>query len=107
MKMSMKNTIYQIHGCLEKLELNDLVSKYSGYFIVNYDNFEVIYTDGYENQNGMWCYKISDLEKSPEPAKVEQSGEQKQSEGQENSGENAENSGDKAENSANTTENSN
>lgn len=85
---------------MEKLELNDLVSKYSGYFIVNYDNFEVIYTEGYENQNGMWCYKISDLEKSPEPAKVEQSGEQKQSEGQENSG-------DKAENSANTTENSN
>ena len=74
---------------------------------MNYDNFEVIYTDGYENQNGMWCYKISDLEKSPEPAKVEQSGEQKQSEGQKNGGENAENSGDKAENSANTTENSN
>lgn len=51
---------------MEKLELQDLSNKYKGYFIVNYDNFEVIYTDGYENENGMWCYKISDLKKLPE-----------------------------------------
>ncbi len=48
------------------MELQELVNKYNGYFIVNYDNFEVIYTEGYENTNGLWCYKISDLNKMPE-----------------------------------------
>lgn len=48
------------------MELQELVGKYSGYFIVNYDSFEVIYTDGYENENGIWCYKISELHKKPE-----------------------------------------
>ena len=49
---------------LEQMELHELVNKYSGYFIVNYDSFEVIFTDGYENENGMWCYKITDLHKN-------------------------------------------
>lgn len=48
---------------LEQMELQDLVNKYSGFFIVNYDNYEVIITDGYENENGIWCYRISDLHK--------------------------------------------
>ena len=61
-----------------------MVNKYKGYFIVNYDNFEVIYTDGYENENGMWCYRISDLKKIPEDKKLKQPnlGEQNNPEGQ-------------------------
>lgn len=65
----MKNITCQINGNLEKLDLQDLVGKYKGYFIVNYENFEVIYTEGYENENGMWCYRISDLKKYPEISK--------------------------------------
>ena len=63
---------------MEKLELQELINKYKGYFIVNYDNFEVIYTEGYENENGMWCYKVSDLKKLPESNRPSQ----KNSEGQ-------------------------
>ncbi len=48
------------------MDLKDLVNKYPGYFIVNYDNYEVIYSEGYKNENGLWCYKISDLYKKPE-----------------------------------------
>lgn len=48
---------------LEEMDLKQLVGKYPGYFIVNYDDFEVIYTDGYENEHGLWCYKLSDLKK--------------------------------------------
>lgn len=40
-----------------------MVNKYPGYFIVNYEVYEVVYTEGYENSNGLWCYKISDLNK--------------------------------------------
>lgn len=65
---------------MEKLELQDLVNKYKGYFIVNYDNFEVIYTEGYENENGMWCYKISDLKKLPESSKPSQINSEEQAE---------------------------
>lgn len=43
-----------------------MADKYKGYFIVNYDNFEVVYTEGYENEFGIWCYRISDLKKKPE-----------------------------------------
>lgn len=46
--------------------LEELANKYSGYFIVNYESFEVIYTQGYENLNGIWCYKITELNKTPE-----------------------------------------
>ena len=58
------------------------MNKYDGYFIVNYENFEVIYTEGYENENGMWCYRISDLKKIPENQKPKQvnSGEQNETE---------------------------
>lgn len=59
--------------CLEKMDLKELVNKHPGYFIVCYDDFEVIYTNGYENKNKMWCYKISDLEKKPEKKKLESS----------------------------------
>lgn len=48
------------------MDLQDLVNKYSGFFVVNYENFDVIYSEGYENKNGLWCYKISDLNKIPE-----------------------------------------
>jgi hypothetical protein len=55
-----------INGNLEKLQLKELGDKYRGYFIVNYGNFEVVYTDGYENEYGVWCYRITDLKKKPE-----------------------------------------
>lgn len=56
---------------LTTMDLQELVGKNKGYYIVNYENFEVIYTLGYENTNGLWCYKISDLNKQPErPAAV-------------------------------------
>ena len=51
------------------MDLKDLINKYTGYFIVNYDDFEVIYTEGYENTNGLWCYRISDLDKKKEEDK--------------------------------------
>lgn len=49
---------------LQQIGLGELVGKYGGYFIINYDNYEVIYTEGYENVYGVWCYKLSDLNKS-------------------------------------------
>lgn len=52
--------------CLEELDLKNFINKYSGFFLVNYDNFEVIYTEGYQNANGLWCYKLSELNKLPE-----------------------------------------
>lgn len=59
--------------CFDKMDLGELNNKYKGYFIVNYEGYEVIYTEGYENKNGMWCYKISDLEKKPEEKKITES----------------------------------
>ncbi len=78
------------------MELQDLVNKYSGFFVVNYENFDVIYSEGYENKNGLWCYKISDLNKAPEidngNKKVQNAdGEQKNGETVETSGENINN----------------
>ena len=66
---------------LEQMGLQDLVNKYKGYFIVNYENFEVVYTEGYENENGLWVYRLTDLHKQPENNKkkdeiVEQPNEQ-------------------------------
>lgn len=55
-----------ITGNLESLGLQEIANKYSGFFIVNYNDYEIIYTDGYENQNGVWCYKLSELNKLPE-----------------------------------------
>ena len=73
---------------LNQMELQELVNKYQGYFIVNYDNFEVIYTEGYENENGMWCYKLTDLHKKPEiEQKQENNQEQQGQEAQDQSGE--------------------
>lgn len=67
------------------MELQELVNKYPGYFIVSYDSFEVIYTEGYENENGMWCYKLTDLHKKPEiEQKQENNQEQQEQQGQEN-----------------------
>lgn len=90
-------------SALEQMQLQELVNKYQGYFIVNYDNFEVIYTEGYENENGLWCYRITDLHKKPEvqqkqennqeqiEQKNEEQNNQEQTEenNQEQSGENA------------------
>lgn len=50
---------------LTAMGLGELINKYSGYFIVNYEVYEVIYTNGYENSNGLWCYKLSELNKMP------------------------------------------
>lgn len=89
--------------CLEKMDLKELVNKYPGYFIVCYDDYEVIYSKGYENKNKMWCYKISDLEKKPENKKLE-SGIPASTEEQTNNEETTENSEqtENAENSENT-----
>ena len=82
---------------LKECGLGELVNKYDGYFIVNYDDFEVIYTKGYENVNGLECYKLSELNKFNNPVNmdtveasagvadnVENSEEQAQTENQEN-----------------------
>lgn len=81
---------------LEQMDLKELVNKYKGYFIVNYDNYEVIYTEGYENENKIWCYRITDLHKMPEKPKteetptVEDGGEQTEQSSEEQNQENAE-----------------
>ena len=86
------------------MDLKELVNKYPGYFIVNYDDFEVIYSEGYENENGLWCYKISDLEKKPEVVKpVENNVSEEQTQNEENS-QDANNS--QAEDNATANENS-
>lgn len=54
-------------NCLEKMDLNELINKHPGYYIVNYDSYEVVYTEGYKNKEGVLCYKISDLEKYHKP----------------------------------------
>lgn len=51
---------------LQEIGLEQLVGKYDSYFIVNYENYEIIFSKGYENIYGLWCYKISDLYKTPE-----------------------------------------
>lgn len=51
---------------LEQMGLQDLVNKYKGYFIVSYENYEVVYTEGYENENKLWVYRLTDLHKQPE-----------------------------------------
>ena len=73
------------------MDLQELVNKYKGYFVVNYDNFEVIYTEGYENENGLWCYKLSDLSKEPElPKPIEITTTEQTEENGANQGENTE-----------------
>lgn len=51
---------------------------------MNYENFEVIYTEGYENENGMWCYRISDLKKLPENKNPKQISSEGQNQSEEN-----------------------
>lgn len=67
-------------GNLESLGLQELANKYSGFFIVNYNNFEVIYTEGYENENRIWCYKLSELKKLPESQSESESKDENKSE---------------------------
>ena len=55
---------------LEAMDLKNLIGKNKGSYIVNYDNFEVIYTEGYTNANGLFCYKVSEMNKQPEVQKV-------------------------------------
>lgn len=57
---------------LQEMGLEELVNKYDGYFIVNYENFEIIYSKGYENVYGLWCYRITDLYKVEEVNNKEQ-----------------------------------
>ena len=84
---------------LNELDLQDFISKYKGYFVVNYDNYEVIYTKGYQNVNGLWCYKLSELNKMPEAnqnqitenKENQETEENKQSEGNEENKESGEN----------------
>lgn len=62
------------------MDLKDLVDRYPGYFIVNYENFEVIYTEGYENEYGLYCYRVSDLEKKQNEDTIEASAQEVNSE---------------------------
>ena len=55
---------------LEAMDLKNLVGKNKGSYIVNYDNYEVIYTEGYTNANGLYCHKVSEMNKQPEVQKV-------------------------------------
>ena len=55
---------------LEAMDLKELVGKNQGTYIVNYDNFEILYTEGYTNANGLFCYKVSEINKQPEIQKV-------------------------------------
>lgn len=55
---------------LSEMDLQELVGKNSGSYIVNYDNYEVIYTEGFTNANGLFCYKVSEMNKQPEVNKV-------------------------------------
>ena len=87
-------------SALEQMELQELVNKYPGYFIVSYDSFEVIYTEGYENENGMWCYKLTDLHKKPEiEQKHENNQEQQEQQGKENQEQTEENNQEQSEES--------
>ena len=79
---------------LEKMDLSELANKYQGYFIVNYENYEVIYTEGYENKNGMWCYKISDLEKTQAEQKSQTNKIEETNEGEQNNGEGSQETSD-------------
>lgn len=79
---------------LEKMDLSELANKYQGYFIVNYENYEVIYTEGYENKNGMWCYKISDLEKTQAEQKSQTNKIEQTNEGEQNNGEGSQETSD-------------
>lgn len=51
--------------------LGELVDRYDGFFIVNYDNYEVVYSKGYENENGLWCFRVSEMNKVKTPINQE------------------------------------
>ena len=55
---------------LVDMDLKELVGKHSGAYVVNYDNYEVIYTQGYTNANGLFCFKVSEINKQPEVQKI-------------------------------------
>lgn len=55
---------------LNEMELGNLVGKHPGTYVVNYDNFEVLYTLGYTNVNGVFCFKVSEINKQPDVQKV-------------------------------------
>ena len=84
-KIPVVNKIFERHGItgddvakyyilkdsdLTAMDLNDLVGKHKGTYIVNYDNFEVLYTLGYTNVNGVFCFKVSEINKQPDVQKV-------------------------------------
>ena len=84
-KIPVVNKIFEKHGItgddvgkyyilrnadLNEMELGNLVGKHPGTYVVNYDNFEVLYTLGYTNVNGVFCFKVSEINKQPDVQKV-------------------------------------
>lgn len=84
-KIPVVNKIFEKHGItgddvakyyilkdsdLTAMDLNDLVGKHKGTYIVNYDNYEVLYSLGYTNANGLFCFKVSEINKQPDVQKV-------------------------------------
>lgn len=47
---------------LNEMGLEDIKLKKGTYFIVNYTNYEVIYTDGYTNEYNNTYYKLSEIQ---------------------------------------------
>ena len=57
---------------LNQMGLKNFYNKYEGKFIVNYDTYEVIYTKGYKNENGLFVYKVSELNKVETPINIDE-----------------------------------
>ena len=57
---------------LNQMGLKNFYNKYEGKFIVNYDTYEVIYTKGYQNENGLYVYKVSELNKVETPINIDE-----------------------------------
>ena len=57
---------------LNQIGLKSFYKKYEGKFIVNYDTYEVIYTKGYQNENGLYVYKVSELNKVETPINIDE-----------------------------------
>src|SRR5574344_587156 len=48
--------------CLNELGLSEIKLQNGKYYIVNYTNYEVIYTDGYTDENKNVYYKLSEIQ---------------------------------------------
>lgn len=49
-------------NCINELGLTDVKLENGKYFIVNYTNYEVIYTDGYKDEYNNVYYKLSEIQ---------------------------------------------